>query len=386
MAKKKTAKRSRGRVLAPPEPPPAADTSAAVRMALDEVVGQPGALGTLDRALGSGRIHHAWIFSGPEGVGKLTTALALAAILLDPTSAPTFSGQVRPDPQSPVQALLREARHPDLHLIQKELGRFSEKDSVRKSKFTTIPRDVIDQHVVRAAGLASQMTGGLARKVFIIDEAELLDAPGQSQSQNALLKTLEEPPPGTVLILVTSNEARLLPTIRSRCQRVRFGLLDPDAMRQWLARATLPEGVDARAAMDIGAGAPGRVMLAATTGMVEWPVRFGPMLDDMLRGRFSPDFGEVAAGAIDDWAKRRVEGDPNASKDAANRAAARALFGWVAQRWGAELARAAGAPDRAESLAEAIELADQASEVVAQNVQAVFAAEWLASEATRRLA
>src|SRR5690606_4218346 len=81
MAKKKTAKRTRGRVLAPPEPPPAADTSAAVRMGLDEVVGQPGAIGTLDRALGSGRIHHAWIFSGPEGVGKLTTALALAAIL-----------------------------------------------------------------------------------------------------------------------------------------------------------------------------------------------------------------------------------------------------------------------------------------------------------------
>src|SRR5690606_16895623 len=294
----------------------------------------------LDRALASGRIHHAWIFSGPEGVGKLTSALAFAAALLDPTSQPTFGGPVRPDPASPVQELLRAASHPDLHLVRKELGRFSENPSVRASKFTTIPKDVIDVHVVRAAGLAAQMTGGLAKKVFIIDEAELLDAPGQAQSQNALLKTLEEPPPGTVLILITSNEARLLPTIRSRCQRVRFGLLDQAQMERWIVSAELPPGVDTRAALDLGAGSPGRALLAATTGMVEWPRTLGPMLGSMLAGRFPPDFADAAAGAIDDWAKRRVEGDPNASKDAANKAAARALFGWIQQQWADELTRA----------------------------------------------
>src|SRR5690606_38261769 len=231
----------------------------------------------------------------------------------------------------------------------------------------------------------------LAKKVFIIDEAELLDAPGQSQSQNALLKTLEEPPPGTVLILVTANEARLLPTIRSRCQRVRFGLLDAAAMEQWLTSAAasgdLPAGIDRPAALELGAGSPGRALLAATTGMVEWPRTMGPMLAGMLEGRFPGDFADAAAGAIDGWAKSRVEGDPNASKDAANKAAARALFGWVQQQWARDLARvAAEAPGRAESLAEAIELADQAAELVSQNVQAGFAAEWLASEATRRLA
>lgn len=368
-----------------PEAPPAADTSAAVRRSLDEILGQPGAISAIDRALESGRIHHAWIFSGPEGVGKLTCALAFAAALLDPSTAPSLAGQIRPDPASEVQGLLRAGAHPDLHLVRKELGRFSDNASVRASKFTTIPKDVIDTHVVRAAGLAAQMTGGLAKKAFIIDEAELLDAPGQAQSQNALLKTLEEPPPGTVLILVTSNEARLLPTIRSRCQRVRFGLLDDDAMARWLQRAELPEGADATAAMEIGAGSPGRTLLAATTGMVEWPRQLGPMLDDMLRGRFPPDFGEAASGAIDTWAKSRVEGDPNASKDAANKAAARALFGWVAQRWGTSLGRAAEHSDRAEALADAIELADEAAQLVGQNVQSVFAAEWLASEATRRL-
>jgi DNA polymerase-3 subunit delta' len=383
---KKTARRSRTRARTAPEAPQAPDTGAVVRLSLDQVIGQPAAIATLDRALASGRIHHAWIFSGPEGVGKLTTALAFAAALLDPSTAPTFSGQVRPDPDSPVQQLLRAGAHPDLHVVRKELGRFSESATVRASKFTTIPKDVIDVHVVRAAGLAAQMTGGPAKKVFIIDEAELLDAPGQSQSQNALLKTLEEPPPGTVLILVTANEARLLPTIRSRCQRVRFGLLDAQAMEQWLRSAELPAGVDARAALDLGAGSPGRALLAATTGMVDWPRTLGPMLGDMLAGRFPGDFADAAAGAIDEWAKRRVEGDANASKDAANKAAARALFGWVQQQWQAELARAVEAPDRAESLAEAIELADQAAELVGQNVQAVFAAEWLASEATRRLA
>ena len=76
---------------------------------LDQILGQQRAIETLDAAIQSGRIHHAWIFHGPAGVGKFTTALAFAAAILDPDMTPDLSGRVRPDPDSPVQ---RRARDP----------------------------------------------------------------------------------------------------------------------------------------------------------------------------------------------------------------------------------------------------------------------------------
>lgn len=65
---------------------------------LDRIEGQPRALSVLSQSAQSGRLHHAWIFHGPEGVGKFTAAVSWAAMLLDPSSAPDLSGNVAPDP------------------------------------------------------------------------------------------------------------------------------------------------------------------------------------------------------------------------------------------------------------------------------------------------
>src|SRR6266853_6522241 len=81
-----------------PEIPPAPRP-----LPLSGIIGQDQAVSGLRAAVQSGRIHHAWVFHGPTGVGKFTTALAFAALILDPTSAPDLSGQIEPDPQSQTQ-------------------------------------------------------------------------------------------------------------------------------------------------------------------------------------------------------------------------------------------------------------------------------------------
>ena len=122
--------------------------------------------------------------------------------------------------------------HPDLHIITKELARYSDDRATRERKLTRMPVEVVRQHLIEPAQRPA--CSGMAR-CSSLDEAELLAGEGQ----NALLKTLEEPPGGasggpTVIILITSSEDRLLPTIRSRCQRVGFTPLPEEVIAGWL--------------------------------------------------------------------------------------------------------------------------------------------------------
>lgn len=312
---------------------------------LDEILGQPVAIETLDAAISSGHVHHAWIFHGPAGVGKFTTALAFAAVLLDPEAGPDLAGRVRPDPSSRVQGMLRAGAHPDLHVIVKELARFSDIDRVRNSKLTSIAKDVVDTRVIDPAYRASNMPGGLASKVFIIDEAELLDgSTSNAVSQNALLKTLEEPPEGTVLILVTSNEERLLPTIRSRSQRVRFGPLDDDAMRRWVQRAGLDLPGDASWLLGYAAGSPGRLKEAIETGLAMWHAQLAPGLDRALRGEYDPMLAPTMRDLVEGWAAAWAAEDSKRSKEMANRMAMGRLFTMVAEHARAKLSDPACQP------------------------------------------
>jgi DNA polymerase-3 subunit delta' len=298
---------------------------------LDEIQGQPSAIATLEAAIRSGRVHHAWIFHGPEGVGKFTTALAFAAVLLDPSTEADLSGRVRPDPESPVQQLLREGRHPDLHVIRKELSVFSQDAGVRGSKQTTIAKEVIESRLLEPAYLASTMAGGLASKVFIVDEAELLDRSAtQAVSQNALLKTMEEPPDGTVIILVTSAESQLLPTIRSRSQRVPFGPLPEAAMSRWIAESGLDLGAGADWLMRYAGGSPGRLREAVETGLGAWRGVVDEGLDRAFRGEYDPMLAPALRDLVEGWAKAWVGEDEKRSKEAANRMAMDRLFSIIA--------------------------------------------------------
>jgi len=273
---------------------------------MDHILGQTAALNIIRQALGSERVHHAWIFHGPAGVGKFTTALAFARQLL----GEDFQGDI--------------ANHPDLHVITKELALYNDDRETRNRKLMTIPVQVLRDELLKPAYLRSQMGGA---KVFIVDEAELLDLNGQ----NTLLKTLEEPPEGTYLVLVTSQEDQLLPTIRSRCQRVAFTALDDGHVAKWLdSNADL----DAKRKADVVAfarGSIGRADLAVTYEQDEWLRTVRPMLDKIATGKVEANFGETLLGLCDGFAERWVAEHKNASKDAANKSAIRAMLGLLGE-------------------------------------------------------
>lgn len=330
-----------------PETEPARPTL----LGFDEIFGQDRALATLSEAVLSGRVHHAWIFTGPMGVGKFSAARAFGAMLLDPTTHPDLAGNPRPDPGSRTQQMIAAGAHPDLHVITKELALYSSDSSVRSRKQMTIAKEVILDHLIRPIALAPTVrTDSIASKVFIVDEAELLDrSPTNAPTQNAMLKVLEEPPAGSVIILVTTSLEALLPTIRSRCQIVPFNLLDEASMDKWLARADL--GLEPGALEWVkryAGGSPGRALLAATSGIAEWRHTVDPILADVSRGRFDPGHGGALAKLVDEWASAWVKAHPNASKESASHAGADHLFTLIGEHLRAELRRAAdGDPERA---------------------------------------
>lgn len=291
---------------------------------LSEIIGHERAKAVLAASARSGRVHHAWIFHGPEGVGKRTLAEAFALALLDETTR-VEGDRLVSDPDSPTRRLAASGAHPDLHVVTKELARFSDDPDIRKRKLTTIPREVLVERVIEPASRsASVRRQSLASKAFIVDEAELMNDAGQ----NALLKTLEEPAPGTVLMLVTSSEERLLPTIRSRSQRVALGPLSDGEMRAW-AKA---EGFASERAMALSGGRPGVAVQAAAGGFDRWLEELEPMLRDAERGKYSAALGPRLKELVDEWARAQVDASENASKDAANKAGARALLGLLAER------------------------------------------------------
>ena len=184
---------------------------------------QPTAVETLRRALGSGRVHHAYLFDGPDGVGKERTAFGLAQALVCARRPPT-----NPDACGECSACARavprpgEGRpmHPDVVVLERGLY-----DPAAIGRRTPEVQDIsIDQ--VRTLVLSRSAFPpyeGRAR-VFIVRRAEELSQP----AANALLKTLEEPGARTHFVLLSSSADSLAPTTRSRTQRVRFSAL-PDA-------------------------------------------------------------------------------------------------------------------------------------------------------------
>jgi DNA polymerase-3 subunit delta' len=346
------------------------------------ILGQDRAIKVLGDAVRSERVHHAWIFHGPAGVGKFTTALAFAATILDPTAKVGKDGVPTVDDESEVQRLLRAGTHPDLHIITKELARYSEDAQVRDRKLITIPKDVIDTHLLEPAALAPAMPGGRASKVFIIDEAELLDrSPTNAPTQNAILKTLEEPPAGTVIILVTTNPDRLLTTIRSRSQQVAFVPLMEGPMRVWLDQAKKAidppiEEDDLGFLHSFAAGSPGEFQRAHAGGLANWSRTLEPMLAAADAGKYSVELGPTMAKLVDDWAAAVVEKDKQASKDAANRTGADLLFRVISERSRRQIRRT---PTDAERSIRVIESVREAERAIDAGVNMNFAMEWLSS-------
>ncbi len=160
------------------------------------------------RAIGRGRLASSFLFAGPAGIGKLTFALKLAQALLCQTRP---ESALDPCGTCPSCAQVAAGTHPDLEMVAKP----------DEKSFIPVELLIGDREHRRREGLCHNIgikpsLGG--RRIAVIDDADYLNAEGA----NALLKTLEEPPPRSLLILIGTTPAKQLPTIRSRCQLIRF--------------------------------------------------------------------------------------------------------------------------------------------------------------------
>lgn len=218
---------------------------------MTSLVGHDAAEAAFLAALGGRSMHHAWLLVGPEGVGKASFATAAAARLLAEAAGEVDlpPGLALPS-SSRTRQLLDAGSHPDFRVLAR-LPKDPEKPDQDIARSITIAQ-------IRALGpmFATRPSMG-PRRVVVIDAADDLERSGA----NALLKSLEEPPAGTVFLLISHAPGRLLPTIRSRCRLLRFEALDDDKMAMAL-RQSLPdaEQADIAALVAAGEGAPGQAL------------------------------------------------------------------------------------------------------------------------------
>jgi len=238
----------------------------------NKLVAQERVKDLLGRAFESGTLGHAYLFCGERGVGKFAAAVDLAMAVLCRCADPA---KPRPCGECPSCRKAAAYSHPDLHVIMPlclgaehkgEGGALSEEgwalaaasakarmdDPYALPVYDGLPNIPVDwvreaDHAIMRG--ASEGGGSVA----IIDGVETM----RKESANAMLKTLEEPPPGTLLLLLTERAHGVLPTIRSRCQTARFPLLPPEVVGAELC---------GRFGIDGGASIPGRAAAAASSG------------------------------------------------------------------------------------------------------------------------
>lgn len=197
------------------------------------IVGHDAIIAVLEKALQKGHLSHAYLFVGPAGVGKLTTALAMAQAVI-------LTG----DPQG--EAYWREGVHPDFKLVKKADSK------------TLLGIEQITQEIEPWLALKPYRAD---KRVVIIKDAHLLSLP----AANALLKTLEEPPDYAVIILV-ADENNLLETIVSRCQIMKFSSLN----EQEIKKHFLAQGMDEEKALNLARLGQGSIADALLFAEEEW--------------------------------------------------------------------------------------------------------------------
>lgn len=215
-------------------------------MSYDGVRGHRAAIRILREAVSGGRVASGYLLFGPEGVGKATVARRFARAIFCPDGA--RSGEACG--ACPACTRSASGSHPGLVEIERE----SQATQLKVSQVHEL-----------AEKLSLRPLEGEA-KVAVLDDVERAN----EESFNALLKTLEEPPPRTTLVLVTSNREVVPETVRSRCQGVRFGPLPKGDVREILRGAAEdldPEAVEALA--DLAAGSPGRALRLRELGYPE---------------------------------------------------------------------------------------------------------------------
>lgn len=212
-------------------------------------------------ALQRGRLHHAWLLAGPEGVGKATFAYRAARRLLGAAPDPA-RGLLGARPDDPVSRLVAQRAHPDLLVLQRD----PEDGRVRKQIPVDEARE-LPEFFAKTPAIA-------AWRVAIIDTADDLNLSGA----NALLKTLEEPPERGAIFLVCHRPGALLATVRSRCRMLKLPPVAEAAAAAWLCdHLGLETEAAARLAL-MAKGALGRAWRLAGAGAIAADTAAGDLL------------------------------------------------------------------------------------------------------------
>ena len=256
-------------------------------MAFRDTVGHRRQIGLLARALGADALPPSLVFSGPDGVGKRLVAVAVAQTLncLAPV---TDAATGLHDACGTCSACSKIARriHPDVLLVEPV-----ESDAIKVDAI----RQVVGQVTFRP------FEGRY--RVVVIDQADQMN----DVAQNALLKTLEEPPQRTVIVLVTAKPDALLATIRSRCCQVRFAPLAPHEIARALVERRGMAQADANAAAALAGGSFRRALEAGTAETTEARTVAVAVLQEVARQ--TDPRARLAAGAA------LLQGGPRKGKE-----------------------------------------------------------------------
>jgi len=218
-------------------------------------------------ALSRGRMHHAWLLCGVEGLGKATFAYRAARRLLGAAADPA-RGPLGARPDDPVSRLVSAQSHPDLLVLERVIEGGKTKKAISVDQSRELPE------------FFSKSPSQAHHRVAIVDAADDLN----TNSANALLKVLEEPPENGVLFLIAHAPGRLLPTIRSRCRRLTFPVWREEALAQLVRDRTGLDREEAIRIAGMAGGSPGAALMLSTDETLK--------LDALVRGW-------VEQGAVD---------------------------------------------------------------------------------------
>jgi DNA polymerase-3 subunit delta' len=239
-------------------------------MARQRVRGHEALTEAFRRAVRRGRLAHAYLFTGPPGIGKRLFAVELAKALL--CESPRNPGELDACDHCPSCLLFDAGTHPDFY------------PATRPADAHEFPIDLMRELCQKFSLRTARGRG----KVVLIDEADDLN----DESANCFLKTLEEPPPGSVLILVGSSADRQLPTVVSRCQVVRFAPLPTAIVADLLREQGMDDASLRERLARLSDGSPGFARALADPALWEFRRR---LLDELTKA--SPDSLSLAR----DW-------------------------------------------------------------------------------------